>query len=56
MNTLKTALIVLSAPVILLTCFSTNVIKSKDLVRKPAIDTIKPYHFNKSLLVLATTK
>lgn len=50
MNTLKALSIVLLAPVILSVCFAKNVVKSKEMERKPAIEVVKQYHFNKSLL------
>lgn len=49
-NSLKALTIVLIAPVVLSICFASNQIKTKDLARKPAIETTKTYHFNMNLL------
>lgn len=56
MKTVKSLVIVFIAPVILSACFASNVIKSKEMVRKPAIEVVKKYHFNASWLVLAESK
>lgn len=49
-QTLKALTIVLIAPIVLSVCFASNQIKSRDMVRQPAIEKVKTYHFNKSLL------
>ena len=50
MQNLKAFLFVFTAPVILVTCFHVNVIKT-EAKRGPAIEKVRQYQFNKSLLV-----
>lgn len=50
MNTFKAFLFVTFPAVVIMTCFSMNVVKSAKQVRQPAIEVTKQYHFNKNLL------